>query len=86
MNSRKIEYFGDPTDDGDARNKKKYIDAENAKQDIAIADKANKSYVEGEIAKIPKQPENVLLLDGSRSMTGDLDMDVNHVLSVENFG
>ena len=53
---------------------KSYVDSENAKQDIAIADKASKSHVENEIAKIPQQPQNVLLLDGSKAMRGDLDM------------
>ena len=83
MNSREIKNLGDPVDDGDGTNKK-YVDTANAKQNIAIADKVNKSYVEGEIAKIPKQPQNVLLSDGSRKMTDDLDMDGNHILYVEN--
>ena len=42
MNSRKIKNLGGPTDDGDVTNKK-YVDTENAKQDIAINDKASKS-------------------------------------------
>ena len=45
---------------------------ENAKQDIAIADKASKLYVNGEIAKIDTTP--LLPRNGSRSMFGDLDM------------
>ena len=83
MNNRKIKSLGDPTDDGDAANKK-YIDTENAKQDIAIADKANKSYVDGEIAKVNIDTTPLLPRNGSRSMFGDLDMDGNHILSVEN--
>ena len=83
MNNRKINNLGDPTDDGDATNKK-YIDTENAKQDIAIADKANKSYVDGEIAKVNIDTTPLLPRNGSRSMFGDLDMDGNHILSVEN--
>ena len=42
MNKRSIKNLGGPTDDGDAINKK-YVDTENAKQDIAINDKASKS-------------------------------------------
>lgn len=63
---------------------KSYVDNENAKQDIAIADKASKSYVDNEIAKIPLQPQNVLLLDGSKSMTGNFDMGNNKIVELEN--
>ena len=42
MNRRKIKNLDGPTDDGDVTNKK-YVDVENAKQDIAINDKASKS-------------------------------------------
>ena len=41
MNSRKIKNLGGPTDDGDVTNKK-YVDTENAKQDIAINSKLDK--------------------------------------------
>ena len=82
MNSRKIKNLGDPVDDSDTANKK-YVDTENAKQDIAIADKANKSYVDGEIAKVNIDTTPLLPRDGSRSMFGDLDMDVNHILNIE---
>ena len=63
---------------------KSYVDNENAKQDIAIADKASKSYVDNEIAKIPLQSQNVLLLDGSKSMTGNFDMGNNKIVELEN--
>ena len=42
MNRRSIKNLGGPTDDGDVTNKK-YVGVENAKQDIAINDKASKS-------------------------------------------
>ena len=48
MNNRSIKNLGGPTDDGDATNKK-YVDTENEKQDIAINDKASKSYVDSEM-------------------------------------
>ena len=83
MNSRKIKNLGDPTGDGDGTNKK-YVDTENAKQDIAIADKTDKSYVDGEIGKVNIDTTPLLPRDGSRSMFGDLDMDGNHILYVEN--
>ena len=82
MNGRKIKNLGDPADNADATNKK-YVDTANSKQDIAIADKANKSYVDGEIAKVNIDTTPLLPRNGSRSMFGDLDMDGNHILSVE---
>ena len=51
MNSRSIKNHGGPIDDGDVTNKK-YVDEQNAKQDIAINDKANKSYVDDENIKL----------------------------------
>ena len=83
MNGREIKNLGDPADNADATNKK-YVDTANSKQDIAIADKANKSYVDGEIAKVNIDTTPLLPRNGSRSMFGDLDMDGNHILSVEN--
>ena len=83
MNGRKIKVVGSPVDVEDVANKN-YVDNENAKQDIAIANKANKSYVDGEIAKVNIDTTPLLPRNGSRSMFGDLDMDGNHILSVEN--
>ena len=53
--------------------------------DIAIADKASKSYVDGEIAKIPKPDKDVLKLDGGKAMTGDLDMGGNAIKNIKPF-
>ena len=83
MNNRSIKNLGGPTDDGDVTNKK-YVDKENAKQDIAINDKASKSYVDNEIAKVHIDTTPLLPRDGSRSMTGDFDNGGNNILSVEN--
>ena len=57
---------------------------ENIRQDIAINDKASKSYVNAEIAKVHTDTTPLLPRDGSRSMTSDLDMDDNHILYVKN--
>ena len=48
------------------------------------ADATNKSYVDGEIAKVNIDTTPLLPRNGSRSMFGDLDMDGNHILSVKN--
>ena len=48
------------------------------------ADATNKKYVDGEIAKVNIDTTPLLPRNGSRSMFGDLDMDGNHILSVEN--
>ena len=83
LNGNLIDGLGDPVHLDSATNKK-YVDIENAKQDIAIANKANKSYVDGEIAKVHIDTTPLLPRDGSRSMFGNLDMGTNHILSVEN--
>ena len=83
MNNRSIKKLGGPTDDGDAANKK-YVDTENAKQDKTINDKASKSYVVNEIAKVPIDTTPLLPRDGSRSMIGDFDNGGNNILNVEN--
>ena len=78
-----IDGLGNPEHLDSATNKK-YVNTEDIRQDIAIADKADKSYVDVEIAKVHIDSTPLLLRDGSRSMTGDLDMDENHILSVKN--
>ena len=47
------------------------------------ADAANKNFVDTEIAKVHIDTTPLLPRNGSRSMFGDLDMDGNHILSVE---
>ena len=47
-------------------------------------DATNKIYVDAEIAKLPKPDTDVLKLDGSKAMTGNLDMDGHNILSVKN--
>ena len=58
---------------------KTYVDDQDGKQDIAINDlssrKADKTYVADEIAKIDLS--DTLKLDGSRAMTGNLNMNNN---------
>ena len=83
LNGNLIDGLGDPIHLDSATNKK-YVDPENIRQDIAIADKASKVYVDAEIAKVHIDTTPLLPRDGSRSMTSDLDMDNNHILSVKN--
>ena len=83
LNGNLIDGLGDPINLDSATNKK-YVDTENIRQDIAINDKASKSYVDVEIAKVHIDTTPLLPRDGSRSMTSDLDMDNNHILSVKN--
>ena len=83
LNGNLIDGLGDPIHLDSATNKK-YVDTENIRQDIAINDKASKSYVDGEIGKVSIDTTPLLPRDGSRSMTSDLDMDDNHILSVKN--
>ena len=83
LNGNLINGLGNPVDNNDATNKT-YVDIKNAQQDIAIADKASKSYVDNQIANVQIDTTPLLPRDGSRSMTDDLDMNENHILSVKN--
>ena len=73
LNGNLINGLGNPVDNNDATNKT-YVDIKNAQQDIAIADKASKSYVDNQIANVQIDTTPLLPRDGSRSMTGDLDI------------
>ena len=83
LNGNLINGLGNPVDNNDAANKI-YVDIENTKQNIAIADKTSKSYVDNQIANVKIDTTPLLPRDGSRSMTNDLDMNENHILSVKN--
>ena len=83
LNGNLIDGLGDPVTYSNAANKN-YVDIKNAQQDIAIADKASNSYVDNQIANVQIDTTPLLSRDGSRSMTGDLDMDEHHILSVKN--
>ena len=72
LNGNLINGLGNPVDDADAVNKK-YVDGENTKQNIAIN---HNSQIIG---------NSLFHLDGSKKMTGDLDMDGHNILSVKNF-
>ena len=83
LNGNLIDGLSDPITYSNAANKN-YVDIKNAQQDISIADKASKSYVDNQIANVQIDTTPLLPRDGSRSMTGDLDMDEHHILSVKN--
>ena len=71
MNNEKIINLGKPTDSKDAVNKE-YVDDEDAKQDIAINDLSSRKADRSE----------VLLLNGSQNMTGNLSMNGNRIFSL----
>ena len=83
MGGKRIVGLDDPINDSQVATKK-YVDTENVKQDIAINDKASKSYVDDEIAKVHIDTTPLLPRDGSRGMTGDFDNGGNNILKVEN--
>ena len=83
LNGNLINGLSDPVDNNDATNKI-YVDIKNAQQDIAIADKASKSYVDNQIANVQIDTTPLLPRDGSRSMTGNLNMGLKHILNIEN--
>ena len=83
LNGNLINGLSDPVDKNDATNKI-YVDIKNAQQDIAIADKASKSYVDNQIANVQIDTTPLLPRDGSRSMTGNLNMGLKHILNIEN--
>ena len=83
LNGNLINGLSDPVDNNDATNKI-YVDIENTKQNIAIADKASKSYVDNQIANVQIDITPLLPRDGSRSMTGNLNMGLKHILNIEN--
>ena len=71
LNGNLINDLSDPVDNNDATNKI-YVDGENIKQNIAIN---HNSQIIG---------HGLFHLDGSKKMTGDLDMDGHNILSVKN--
>ena len=83
LNGNLINGLSDPVYNNDATNKI-YVDIKNAQQDIAIADKASKSYVDNQIANVQIDTTPLLPRDGSRSMTGNLNMGLKHILNIEN--
>ena len=83
LNGNLINGLGNPVDNNDATNKI-YVDIKNSQQNIAIADKASKSYVDNQIANVQIDTTPLLPRDGSRSMTGNLNMGLKHILNIEN--
>ena len=69
MDGKSLTNAQGPVDDSDLTNKL-YVDTEDAKQDTAINDNSQKI-------------GNTLRLDGSKPMTGDLDMGDNKVINLK---
>ena len=70
IDGKRLTDVSQPTDGSDATTKA-YVDSENAKQDIAIADKASKNDL-----------DTKLDLDGSKQMTGNLNMNNKKITSL----
>ena len=70
INGKLLTNMAGPVNGDDATNKN-YVDTENAKQDIAIADKASKSDLNSK-----------LNIDGSNLMTSDLNLNNNKVINI----
>ena len=70
INGKLLINVAGPVNGDDATNKN-YVDTENAKQDIAIADKASKSDLNSKFN-----------IDGSNSMTSDLNLNNNKVINI----
>ena len=70
INGKLLTNVAGPANGDDATNKN-YVDTENAKQNIAIADKASKSDLNSK-----------LNIDGSNSMTSDLNLNNNKVINI----
>ena len=83
LNGNLINGLSDPVDNNDATNKI-YVVIENTKQNIAIADKASKSYVDNQIANVQIDTTPLLPRDGSKTMTGNLNMGLKHILNIGN--
>ena len=69
LDNKRLTDVADPVHDGDAATKK-YVDDENARQDIVINSKA--------------EGDRVLLLDGSKSMTGNIQMGEKKIVHLGN--
>ena len=70
IDGKRLTNVSQPTDGSDGTTKV-HVDSENAKQDIAIADKASKNDL-----------NTKLNIDGSKSMTGDLNMNNNKIINL----
>ena len=70
INAKLLTNVAAPVNGNDATNKN-YVNAENAKQDIAIADKASKNYLDSK-----------LNIDGSIPKTSNLNMNSNKAINL----